>query len=61
MGQDSGTDLVWLQPLASLDLSPTNISNSTHNRGGALRKVKRREGEACWGKYTRFKLAFSQI
>lgn len=37
----------FIQPLPSLDLAPTNISNSTQKKEGARKKVKQREGEAC--------------
>lgn len=42
-----------VQPLPSVGLAPANISNSTWKKGGALRRVKWREGEACCGKYIR--------
>lgn len=37
----------FIQPLPSLDLAPTNISNLTQKKEGARKKVKQREGEAC--------------
>lgn len=41
----------FIQSLPLLGLAPTNTLDPTWKKQGALRKMKRREGEACWGKH----------